>query len=275
MLLTIAGHSCAAAKDDTISQPVISRSFIRTAGFGDWQKDSVTSRKQLRALGSTSQQQKHPEQALIFALGAFVAGERSPASILALATVNVPDLNGIIKSFTHRKQQYCCKGGSGFDIAVLQLTKLHLDMGWNVCKQDLWNNCVSVQKSNVTKDPSNSSAKPVCLPEQGYWLESALQHPKHREQNFNLALGLYLVNEFYFLTQLDVDLPTDLIVEQLHINLISSVKRLCLQWNSLPRCPEKLYEEIVDNCKYLRQLQHLSLVPFSSVDKQFLVKLKV
>ncbi|KAJ3925785.1 MAG: hypothetical protein NXY57DRAFT_1117917 [Lentinula lateritia] len=42
-------------------------------------------RKQLRALGSTSQQRKHPEQALIFALGAFVAGERSPASILALA----------------------------------------------------------------------------------------------------------------------------------------------------------------------------------------------
>ncbi|KAJ3916654.1 hypothetical protein F5877DRAFT_68850 [Lentinula edodes] len=25
--------------------------------------------------------------------------------------------------------------------------------------------------------------------EQGYWLESALQHPKHREQNFNPALG--------------------------------------------------------------------------------------
>ncbi|KAJ3870974.1 hypothetical protein F5051DRAFT_434232 [Lentinula edodes] len=36
---------------------------------------------------------------------------------------------------------------------------------------------------------SSTSAKPVCSPEQGYWLESALQHPKHREQNFNLALG--------------------------------------------------------------------------------------
>ncbi|KAJ4476086.1 hypothetical protein C8J55DRAFT_490336 [Lentinula edodes] len=46
-------------------------------------------RKQLRALGSTSQQRKHPEQALIFALGAFVAGERSPASILALASIHV------------------------------------------------------------------------------------------------------------------------------------------------------------------------------------------
>ncbi|KAJ3848983.1 hypothetical protein EV368DRAFT_67810 [Lentinula lateritia] len=38
----------------------------------------VISQKQLKALQSTSQQQKHPEQALIFALGAFVAGERSP-----------------------------------------------------------------------------------------------------------------------------------------------------------------------------------------------------
>ncbi|KAJ3861134.1 hypothetical protein EV359DRAFT_66726 [Lentinula novae-zelandiae] len=49
----------------------------------------LNSRKQLRALGSTSQQRKHPEQALIFALGAFVAGERSPASILALASIHV------------------------------------------------------------------------------------------------------------------------------------------------------------------------------------------
>ncbi|KAJ3926904.1 MAG: hypothetical protein NXY57DRAFT_1042870 [Lentinula lateritia] len=45
----------------------------------------AASAKPLRALGSTSQQRKHPEQALIFALGAFLAGERSPASILALA----------------------------------------------------------------------------------------------------------------------------------------------------------------------------------------------
>ncbi|KAJ3915081.1 hypothetical protein F5877DRAFT_70188 [Lentinula edodes] len=41
MLLTIAGHSCAAAKDDTISQSVISRNFIRSAGFGNWRNDSV------------------------------------------------------------------------------------------------------------------------------------------------------------------------------------------------------------------------------------------
>ncbi|KAJ3911698.1 hypothetical protein F5877DRAFT_72982 [Lentinula edodes] len=34
-----------------------------------------------------------------------------------------------------------------------------------------------------------SSAKPVCSPEQGYWLESALQHPKHQGQNFNPTLG--------------------------------------------------------------------------------------
>ncbi|KAJ4486632.1 hypothetical protein C8J55DRAFT_558647 [Lentinula edodes] len=35
------------------------------------------------------QQRKHPEQALIFALGAFVTGEHSPASILALASIHV------------------------------------------------------------------------------------------------------------------------------------------------------------------------------------------
>ncbi|KAJ3911155.1 hypothetical protein F5877DRAFT_86383 [Lentinula edodes] len=44
------------------------------------------------ALQSTSQQQKHPEQALIFALGAFIAGECSLASILALAYTGFADV---------------------------------------------------------------------------------------------------------------------------------------------------------------------------------------
>ncbi|KAJ3917587.1 hypothetical protein F5877DRAFT_68066 [Lentinula edodes] len=64
-----------------------------------------TSRKQLRALGSTSQQQKHPEQALIFALGAFVAGERSPASILALASIHVLQMQNIQNTQKTQKTQ--------------------------------------------------------------------------------------------------------------------------------------------------------------------------
>ncbi|KAJ3877083.1 hypothetical protein F5051DRAFT_429273 [Lentinula edodes] len=40
-----------------------------------------------------------------------------------------------------------------------------------------------------TADASRCRQRKVHTGEQGYWLESALQHPKHREQNFNLALG--------------------------------------------------------------------------------------
>ncbi|KAJ3848230.1 hypothetical protein EV368DRAFT_86862 [Lentinula lateritia] len=42
-----------------------------------------------KAAESTSQQPKHPEQVKNLASSAFVAGERSPASILALATIQV------------------------------------------------------------------------------------------------------------------------------------------------------------------------------------------
>ncbi|KAJ3861425.1 hypothetical protein EV359DRAFT_66490, partial [Lentinula novae-zelandiae] len=72
---------------------ILSALGVAIVGLDVWQgvqsscsQSSNKLRKQLRALGSTSQQRKHPEQALIFALGAFVAGECSPASILALAT---------------------------------------------------------------------------------------------------------------------------------------------------------------------------------------------
>ncbi|KAJ4492443.1 hypothetical protein C8R41DRAFT_867315 [Lentinula lateritia] len=146
MLLTIAGHSCAAARDDTISQSVISRSFIHSAGFSNWRKDSVLA---------------------TFNFGFSNFAYTSPHNFVVLD--DLPDYDAVFGS-----------------------------------QVEFWDNAA--------------------------------------------------VKILFLRT--------------------SSVKWLCLQWNSLPRCPEKLCEEIVDNCKYLWQLQHLSLVPFSSVDKQFLVKLK-
>ncbi|KAJ3859996.1 hypothetical protein EV359DRAFT_67689 [Lentinula novae-zelandiae] len=131
MLLTIAGHSCAAARDDTISQSVISRSFIHSAGFSDWRKDSVLA---------------------TFNFGFSNFAYTSPHNFVVLD--DLPDYDAVFGS-----------------------------------QVKFWDN--------------------------------------------------------------------------------AAVKILLLRTSS-----EKLYEEIVDNCKYLWQLQHLSLVPFSSVDKQFLVKLK-
>ncbi|KAJ3859086.1 hypothetical protein EV359DRAFT_68468 [Lentinula novae-zelandiae] len=79
-----------------------------------------------------------------------------------------------------------------------------------------------------------------------------------------------------------------LVVEDFHVNLspwdtayvqtmmeqLSSVKRLTLQWDWLPTNTAILYEVVIKNCMHLHNLLHLTLSPLTSINEQYLMRIR-
>ncbi|KAJ3913992.1 hypothetical protein F5877DRAFT_83236 [Lentinula edodes] len=103
-----------------------------------------------------------------------------------------------------------------------------------------------------------------------------------------LLTKIQLVTHCFYSMHLDANLPRDLVVEDFHVNLtpwdtayvqmmmqrLSSVKRLSLKWDWLPTNTAILYEVVIDNCMHLRNLLHLTLSPLTSINEQYLTRIR-